>query len=126
MSINITGIHFSVTDALRENIESRINRLSKRYPLINASVSLSQVHDDFTCKVEYKGDHQEAQSTATDKDLYKAISVSTDRIERQLNDQKEASKKKGRESIRAIAEEQDEEVIDDLYEQGFDETGVEE
>jgi len=105
MSINITGIHFSITDALRTNVEARINRLAKRYPLINVSVSLSQVHDDFTCKIEYKGDIHEAQSNATSKDLYKAISLATDKVERQLNDQKESAKKKGRESIRDMSEE---------------------
>ena len=105
MSINITGIHFSVTDAMRENIESRINRLSKRYPLINVNVHLSQAHDDFTCKIEYKGTHQEAQSNATDKDLYKAISLATDKAERQLNDQKETARRKGQASIKNIPDE---------------------
>ncbi|MAW98075.1 MAG: ribosomal subunit interface protein [Sphingomonas sp.] len=105
MSINITGVHFSVTDALRDNVEARIKRLSKRYHLINANVSFSQSHDDFTCKVEYKGDNQDAQAQATDKDLYKAISVVFDRIERQLNDQKELAKGKGRKSIRDMDDE---------------------
>lgn len=115
MSINITGVHFSITDAIREKTISRINRLAKRYPLINANVTFSQEHDDFTCNIDYKGDNQEAQAQATEKDLYKAISVTTDRIERQLNDQKENAKRKGRETIRTKTEEQevgDEDVFD--------------
>lgn len=100
MSINITGVHISVTEALEKQVMKRINRLSKRYPLIAANVTFSQEHDDFTCKIDYKGENQEAQAQGTDKDLYKAISTSSDRLERQLNDQKEGAKKKGRETIR--------------------------
>jgi len=105
MSISITGIHFSITDAIQERVESKINRLAKRYPLISASINLSTVHDDFTCSITYKGDHNEAQGSAEDRDLYKAINLASERLERQLNDQKELYKKKGRESVRDMNDE---------------------
>lgn len=102
MSINISGIHFSITDPIRSNVEARINRLHSRYPMIKADVSLSKSHDDFTCVIDYHGDKLQASAQATLKYMYKAISVAADKIERQLNDQKEANKKKGLEGIKSL------------------------
>jgi ribosomal subunit interface protein len=113
MSINISGIHFSITDAIRTHANSRIERLAKRYPLITANISLSNSHDDFSCAIEYKGDSYDAKSTATVKDLYKAISLSTERLERQLNDKKEASKSKGKKGIRVLDELDELDELDD-------------
>jgi ribosomal subunit interface protein len=107
MSINISGIHFSITEAIHAHSCSRIKKLAKRYPLITANITLSKSHHDFTCSAEYKGHQLDATSTATNKDLYKAISISMERLERQLNDKKEAFKGKGKQGIKTLEEPSD-------------------
>jgi putative sigma-54 modulation protein len=114
MSINITGIHFSITDPMRDHVNSRIERLAKRYPLITANITLSSSHNDFTCVVDYNGHDQDAKSTATEKDLYKAISLATERVERQLNSQKEQAKKKGNTGVKDLAS-MEEDAGEDVY-----------
>ncbi len=104
MSINVTGIHFKVTENLKQHVHSRIEQIAKNYTLIHANVSLSMVNKQFSCAIEYKGAIYSANAdSAVRDDLYVAIAICAEAIKRQLNEQKNKQKKKGQESIKSKA-----------------------
>jgi len=93
MQINVSGHHVEVTDALRSYVETKLDRLSRHFDHIN--------HMDVILSVEKL--RQKAESTvrlaggeifadAESDDLYAAIDMLADKLDRQLIKQKEKIK----------------------------------
>ena len=94
MQINVSGHHVEVTDALRNYVETKLDRLSRHFDRIN--------HMDVILSVEKQ--RQKAESTvriagagelfadAESDDLYAAIDMLADKLDRQLIKQKEKIK----------------------------------
>ena len=97
MQINISGHHVDVTDALRNYVESKVDRLERHSDRIT--------HVDVILTVEKQ--RQKAESTvkiaggelfadAESDDLYAAIDMLADKLDRQLIKQKEKSQDRKR------------------------------
>ncbi len=97
MQINISGHHVDVTDALRNYVESKVDRLERHSDRIT--------HIDVILTVEKQ--RQKAESTvriaggelfadAESDDLYAAIDMLADKLDRQLIKQKEKSQDRKR------------------------------
>ncbi|MCB1691945.1 MAG: ribosome-associated translation inhibitor RaiA [Pseudomonadales bacterium] len=93
MQINVSGHHVDVTDALRTYVESKLDKLERHSDRIN--------HLDVILSVEKQ--RQKAESTvrlaggelyadAESDDLYAAIDMLADKLDRQLIKQKEKIK----------------------------------
>ncbi|XOV87269.1 MAG: ribosome hibernation-promoting factor, HPF/YfiA family [Pseudomonadota bacterium] len=93
MQINVSGHHIEVTDALRSYVETKLDKLERHFDRIN--------HMDVILSVEKQ--RQKAESTvrlaggelfadAESDDLYAAIDMLADKLDRQLIKQKEKSK----------------------------------
>lgn len=93
MQINVSGHHVEVTDALRNYVEAKLDRLERHSDRIN--------HVDVILGVEKQ--RQKAESTvripggelfadAESDDLYAAIDMLADKLDRQLIKQKEKQK----------------------------------
>ncbi|MAZ44556.1 MAG: ribosomal subunit interface protein [Legionellales bacterium] len=96
MQLNITGIHTEVTSALKEYVTSKFERIEKHFPHItNAHVTLT---------VENKGHHKaeahvhvsqgELHASADEQDMYAAIDLMIDKLDRQIVKHKEILEKR--------------------------------
>lgn len=101
MQINVSGHHVEVTDALRNYVESKLDRLERHSDRIN--------HMDVILSVEKQ--RQKAESTvripggelfadAEHDDLYAAIDKLADKLDRQLIKQKEKLKNHKHRAVR--------------------------
>lgn len=90
MQITVSGHHVKITDALKERVNSKLQRLSRHYDRID------QVH----VVLNVEGSRQKAEATmhmkgmdlfadAVDADLYTAIDTLTAKLDRQIIKYKE-------------------------------------
>lgn len=102
MQINVSGHHIEVTDSLRQYVETKLERLERHYDQV------TNVH--VILRVEKQGQKAEATiriqggdifAEAESDDLYAAIDMLVDKLDRQLIKQKEKMKDhKARDTIR--------------------------
>jgi len=102
MQINVSGHHIEVTDSLRQYVETKLERLERHYDQI------TNVH--VILRVEKQGQKAEATiriqggdifAEAESDDLYAAIDMLVDKLDRRLIKQKEKMKDhKARDTIR--------------------------
>ena len=92
MSFRITGQHLEVTPALRERVEKKCDHLSKHYANITSThVHLEKTHTakvEMTMHVRGKDLHAEAAH----EDMYAAIDLCAEKMDRQLIKHKELLK----------------------------------
>ena len=100
MQINVSGHHIDVTDALRGYVETKFDKLERHFDRIN--------HMDVILSVEKQ--RQKAESTvrlaggeifadAESDDLYAAIDMLADKLDRQLIKQKEKIKTRSHRTV---------------------------
>ena len=102
MQINVSGHHIEVTNSLRQYVEKKLERLERHY------YQVTNVHA--ILRVEKQGQKAEATiriqggdifAEAESDDLYAAIDMLVDKLDRQLIKQKEKMKDhKARDTIR--------------------------
>ena len=91
MQLNITGHHIEITDALREYVQNKIQKIERRFSNItNVHVVLTyekQANQKAEARVILaKGDiHAHAEAD----DMYAAIDAMTDKLDRQVIKHKE-------------------------------------
>lgn len=95
-SIRCNG--FELTDAIREAVESRLEKVSHRSHGITLSANLEkETEDEYRVHVEYVTAHKGTiNATAKGKDLYVTIHDAQNKLIRQLNDNLEREKGKHR------------------------------
>lgn len=90
MQINISGHHLDLTDPIRSYVNEKIEKLGRHYDHItNVQVILSvnKVRQIAEATISIRGG--ELFANAEDKDLYAAIDLLTDKLDRQLIKHKE-------------------------------------
>ncbi|MDG1206353.1 MAG: ribosome-associated translation inhibitor RaiA [Pseudomonadales bacterium] len=102
MQINVSGHHVEVTDSLQQYVETKLEKLERHYDRI------TNVHA--ILRVEKQGQKAEATvriqggdvfAEAESEDLYAAIDMLVDKLDRQLIKQKEKMKDhKARDTVR--------------------------
>lgn len=102
MQINVSGHHIEVTNSLRQYVEKKLERLERHY------YQITNVHA--ILRVEKQGQKAEATvriqggdifAEAESDDLYAAIDMLVDKLDRQLIKQKEKMKDhKARDTMR--------------------------
>ncbi len=90
MNLNISGHHVEVTPALRQYLTSKLDRIVRHFDqVVDVSAILSveklQQKADVTVRVRGKDIHVEA----VDKDMYAAIDLLVDKLDRQIVKHKE-------------------------------------
>ena len=91
MQLNITGRHMDVTDALRNYVATKVNRLERHYDHItNVQVVLAVNKAGQRAEAIVHAGHQhEIFADAEAKDMYAAIDALSDKLDRQLIKHKE-------------------------------------
>lgn len=90
MQINITGLHLEVTDALRDYLEEKLERLERHFDRIIAIQVVLQVE-----KLKQKAEAtlhvagREVVANAEHEDMYASIDLLVDKLDRQLIKHKE-------------------------------------
>lgn len=101
MNLNITGHHLDVTPAIREYVTSKLDRVIRHFDHVTAthvilSVAKLKQKAEVTLHVRGKDIHVECE----EEDLYAAIDVMTDKLDRQVLKHKEKLVDHGREAIK--------------------------
>lgn len=90
MQVNITGLHLEVTDALRDYLEEKFERLERHFDRIIAIQVVLQVE-----KLKQKAEAtlhvagREVVANAEHEDMYASIDLLVDKLDRQLIKHKE-------------------------------------
>jgi len=90
MQVNISGHHIEVTDALRDYVNSRLEKLERHFDHItNVQVTLSveKTRQKAEAQIHLRG--TQIHADATHDDLYAAIDLMNDKLDRQLLKHKE-------------------------------------
>lgn len=93
MNLKITGLNIDVTDALRERITSKLERISRHSDNIisvNLTLSVEKVEQKIAAHIHLAG--KDLHIEAIDKDMYAAIDILADKIDRAILQHKEKSK----------------------------------
>ncbi|MCY4178538.1 MAG: ribosome-associated translation inhibitor RaiA [Endozoicomonadaceae bacterium] len=95
MQINISGHHVDVTEAMKEYVHKRLNRIVAHYDNINnIQITLSIEKMVQRAEANLHFNNVDIIASAEHADMYAAIDLLADKLNRQLTKQKE--KKLGR------------------------------
>jgi len=93
MQINVSGHHVDVTDSLRSYVETKLEKLERHYDRItNMQVILSVEKQRQKAESTIRISGGELFAESESDDLYNAIDMLADKLDRQLIKQKEKMK----------------------------------
>ncbi|MDA7772205.1 ribosome-associated translation inhibitor RaiA [Pseudomonadales bacterium] len=90
MQINVSGHHVEVTDSLRNYVNTKLDRLERHFDKIihmNVILSVEKQRQKAESTIRISGG--EVYADAESEDLYAAIDMLADKLDRQLLKQKE-------------------------------------
>jgi len=94
MNLTVTGHHLDLTDSLREYVSSKIDRLERHsddLQDVHVILSVEKSRQKAEATVNVKGNRLFADTT--EEDMYAAIDLLADKLDRQLIRHKEKQKK---------------------------------
>jgi len=90
MHIILTGHHVEITDALRQYVNSKMEKLERHFDSvtdIHVVLSVEKLRQKAEATLHLSGNNLHADST--DEDMYAAIDALADKLDRQLKKHKE-------------------------------------
>ena len=100
MQLNVSGHHVEVTDSLRNYVSTKLARLERHFDKItNISVILSVEKQRQKAEATIHGSGPEIYAEAEHEDLYAAIDLLADKLDRQVLKKKEKSKFKKKDRV---------------------------
>ena len=108
MEIKIVGKEITVTDAINDYVEKKLERIEKYFENATADVTLKANKNEQTAEIFVKANGYTYMAAAEDKDLYASIDRDMDILEGQIRKEKTKREKIQREgSLRTMEEETD-------------------
>lgn len=92
MQINVSGHHVDLTDSLRNYVVTKLNKLERHFDKItqmNVILSVDKLRQKAEATIHISG--AELFADAESEDMYAAIDMLADKLDRQLIKQKEKS-----------------------------------
>ena len=92
MRIDVIGKHLTVTDAIRQYAESKLDKLPKYWDGVQQMTTVFEQDRHGKFQVEVRVDvvkHQDFIARVDGEDLYACIDLAVDKVLRQLKDYKE-------------------------------------
>lgn len=90
MQLTISGHHLDLTDALKDYVDNKLERLTNHHDkitLTEVTLSVEKLEQKAEARVHVSG--KDLFADATDQDMYAAIDQLTDKLDRQLIKHKE-------------------------------------
>lgn len=90
MNLNITGHHVEITPALREHVTLKLDRVSRHFDQVTSThviLSVDKLEQKAEVTLHVKG--KDIYADATHADLYAAIDLLADKLDRQIVKHKE-------------------------------------
>jgi putative sigma-54 modulation protein len=90
MNLNITGHHIEVTPAIREYVKGKLDRVLRHFDQVTSShviLSVEKLQQKAEVTLHVKG--KDIFADAIDNDLYAAIDLVADKLDRQVVKHKE-------------------------------------
>ncbi|HEB81082.1 MAG TPA: ribosome-associated translation inhibitor RaiA [Chromatiales bacterium] len=90
MQIDLTGHHIDITPALREYVDSKMQRLERHFDHVTDThvvLSVEKLRHKAEATLQISG--ATVHADATDEDMYAAIDALADKLDRQLKRRKE-------------------------------------
>src|SRR3546814_4366935 len=85
MNLSISGRHLEVTPAIREYALTKLSRISRHFDnVIDTQVMLSIEHLKHTAEITMRVPGKDIHCAASDENLYSAIDLLSDKIDRQV------------------------------------------
>lgn len=101
MNLNVSGHHLEVTPAIRQYVESKLERIKRHFDhALDAHVILSASKLSQKAEVTLHVRGKDLHCECTDTDLYAAIDLLSDKLDRQVLKHKEKSGAKQHESFK--------------------------
>ncbi|MDY0072817.1 MAG: ribosome-associated translation inhibitor RaiA [Thauera sp.] len=108
MNLNITGRHVDVTPAIREYVESKLDRVLRHYDSITSTaVTLSVEKLKQKVEVTVRARGKDIFVESEDNDLYAAVDGMIDKLDRQMQKYKQKQNEHNYESVRHQQPEED-------------------
>lgn len=93
MQVKITGHHVEVTDALRNYCDDKLARIKRHFDqVINVGVTLEVDNKVQKASANVHASGHDFHAEASDADMYTAIDLMTDKLDRQVLKHKEKLK----------------------------------
>ncbi|GHC49440.1 ribosomal subunit interface protein [Alcaligenes pakistanensis] len=90
MSLNITGRNLDITPAIRDYVKNKIGRIEKHFDnVVDSQVMLSIERLKHTAEVTVRVPGKDIHCASSDENLYAAIDLLADKIDRQILKYKE-------------------------------------
>ena len=90
MQVDITGHHIDITDALRDYVNNKMERVERHFDIVGQShvvLSVEKKRQKAEATLQLKGNKVFAE--AVDENMYAAIDSLTDKLDRQVKKHKE-------------------------------------
>lgn len=90
MNLNLTGHHVEITPALREHVTLKLDRVSRHFDQVTSThviLSVDKLEQKAEVTLHVKG--KDIYANATHADLYAAIDLLADKLDRQIVKHKE-------------------------------------
>lgn len=90
MNLNLTGHHVEITPALREHVTLKLDRVSRHFDQVTSThviLSVDKLEQKAEVTLHVKG--KDIYADATHADLYAAIDLLADKLDRQIVKHKE-------------------------------------
>jgi putative sigma-54 modulation protein len=90
MQLNVTGHHVEITDALRDYVTGKLERVERHFDNVtNVHVILTVEKERQKAEATVHVSGAELYAEATDEDMYAAIDAMVDKLDRQVKKHKE-------------------------------------
>ena len=90
MQLELTGHHVEITQALRDYVTTKLDKIARHFDLVNDAhciLTVEKLRHKAEATVRVNGSNIHAE--ATEEDMYAAIDALTDKLERRVRKHKE-------------------------------------
>ncbi len=103
MSLTISGRHFEVTPAIHEYATSKLSRIDRHFDkVVEAQVTLSLERLKHTAEITLRVHGKDIHCAADNENLYAAIDLLADKVDRQIVKVKGKAQSHAHESVKHI------------------------
>lgn len=101
MNLNITGHHLEVTPAIRDYVDAKLSRVTRHFDHVidvNVIMTVEKLVQKIEANIHVSG--KDIHAEVSDADMYAAIDLLADKLDRQVLKHKEKNGAHGRDALK--------------------------